>query len=116
MVHQIVIIKKKKIGVVLLLITSVIYICSFTNEINKNKVRVCLCVIAKDENLYVREFVQHYKQIGYDNIFLYDNNKKDGEHFEEVINDYIENGFVKIIDFRERNENSLPQWDAYKDC
>ena len=78
--------------------------------------KVCLCVIAKNENLYVREFVEYYKKIGYNNIFIYDNNDKNGEHFEEVINDYIESGFVKIIDFRERNKIGNPQFDAYRDC
>ena len=78
--------------------------------------KVCLCVIAKNENLYVREFIDHYKNIGYNKIFLYDNNDKNGEHFEDVINDYIHNGFVKIIDFRERENNSRPIFDAYKDC
>lgn len=84
-------------------------------KILKNDIKVCLCVIAKNENLYVREFVEHYKKIGYNNIFIYDNNDKNGEHFEEVINDYIQNGFVKIIDFRDKNEN-VPQLDAYRDC
>ena len=75
-----------------------------------------MCVIGKNENLYVREFVEYYKQIGYNKIFIYDNNDKSGEHFEEVINDYIQIGFVKIIDFRERNANTRPIFDAYKDC
>ena len=73
-------------------------------------------MIGKNENLYAREYVEHYKKIGYNNIFIYDNNEKNGEHFEDVINDYIRNGFVKIIDYRERNASSRPQFDAYKDC
>ena len=83
---------------------------------NNKDIKICLCVIAKNENLYVREFVEHYKKIGYNNIFIYDNNDKNGEHFEEVINDYIKDGFVKIINFRERFENTSPIFDAYKDC
>jgi hypothetical protein len=82
----------------------------------KNNLKICLCVIGKNENLYAREFVEHYKKIGYNNIFLYDNNEKDGEHFEEVINDYIKQGFVKIIDYRERKNYTRPQFDAYQDC
>ena len=78
--------------------------------------KICLCVIAKNENLYVREFVEHYKKIGYDNIFIYDNNDLNGEHFEEVINDYIESGFVHLIYFRERDAKTRPIFDAYRDC
>lgn len=28
----------------------------------KNDIRICLCAIAKNENLYIREFVEHYKK------------------------------------------------------
>ena len=64
------------------------------------KVKVCVCTPAKEENKYIREFVEHYKNYGVDKIFLYDNNELNGERFEEVINDYIEDGFVEIKDFR----------------
>lgn len=62
--------------------------------------KVALCAIAKNENLYIREWVEWYKKLGVSKIFLYDNNELDGERFEEVINDYIENNFVEIIDRR----------------
>ena len=45
---------------------------------------------AKKENHYIWEFVEHYKQYNADIIFLYDNNDIGGEHFEIVINNYIE--------------------------
>lgn len=68
---------------------------------NLNKeISVALCAIAKNENLYIREWVEHYKNLGIDKIFLYDNNDIDGEIFEEVINDYIESGYVEVIDVR----------------
>ena len=82
----------------------------------KNETKVCLCTIVKNENLYIREFIEHYQKIGYDNIFIYDNNDKNGEKLDEVIKDYITNGFVKIINYRERDKNSRPQFEAYKDC
>lgn len=62
--------------------------------------KVALCAIAKNENLYIREWVEWYKNIGISKIFLYDNNEINGERFEYVINDYIEDGFVEIIDVR----------------
>ena len=51
--------------------------------------RVCLCTVAKEENKYIREFVEHYKKYDIDKIYIFDNNDKNGEKFEEVINDYI---------------------------
>ena len=62
--------------------------------------KVYLVCIAKLENLYVREFVEHYKALNIDKIILYDNNDDHGEHFEEVINDYIQSGFVEIRNVR----------------
>ena len=62
--------------------------------------KVALCAIAKNENLYIREWVNWYKKLGVSKIFLYDNNDIDGEHFEDVISDYINTGFVEVIDVR----------------
>ena len=63
--------------------------------------KVAICAIAKNENLYIREWVEWYKNLGVSKIFLYDNNDPDGERFEEVIDDYIKSGFVEIIDVRD---------------
>ena len=62
--------------------------------------KVALCTIARNENKYIREWVEHYNTIGIDKIFIYDNNPVEGETFDEVINDYIQSGFVEVIDVR----------------
>ena len=97
----------------LILIFSLVII---NNNFFKNNIKICLCVVAKNENLYLREFVEHYKKIGYNKIFLYDNNEPDGENFNEVIYDYIKSGFVKVINYRKISVHSNPQADSYKDC
>ena len=71
-------------------------------------VKVSLCVACKNENNYIREFIWHYKQLGFDHIFIIDNN--DNEYLEDVINDYIELNYVTIIDWRGRTS---PQYDGY---
>ena len=63
-------------------------------------IKVCLCTIGRDENRYIREFVSHYEKYGVDKIFLYDNNIVNGEKFEDVINDYVQKGFVEILNWR----------------
>ena len=63
-------------------------------------IKVCVCTLAKLENRYIREFVQHYESYGVDKIFLYDNNDINGEKFEEVIDDYIKKGFVEVFNWR----------------
>jgi len=72
---------------------------------NLPKMRVCLCSPGKKENLYIKEFVEHYKFYKVDKIFLYDNNDIDGEYFEEVINDYVQSRYVKIINFRGKKQS-----------
>ncbi len=76
--------------------------------------KTLLCTIAKNENRYLREFVEWYKSIGFTNICLYDNNDVDGERFEEVISDYIDNGFVIVKDWR--GNTNKPQIPAYQSC
>ena len=85
------------------LILFFLFILSFKipNIFNSSKkLEICLCSPVKKENIYLEEFVEYYKSYNVDKIFLYDNNEIDGEHLEYVINDYVESGFVKIIDFR----------------
>ena len=78
---------------------------------NKNK--VALCGIAKQENKYLREWVEHYKKIGVDKIFLYDNNDINGEVFDDVISDYINDKFVEVINVRGKEAFQL---NAYNEC
>lgn len=65
------------------------------------------------ENRYIREYVEYYKQLGFTNICLFDNNDNDGEHFEDVIGDYIEDGFVILKDYRGRK---ICQLASYQEC
>jgi len=79
----------------------------------KSNNKTCICTLAKQENRYIREFVEYYYKIGVDKIYLYDNNNVNGERFEEVIDDFIKSGFVHIIDIRGKK---LPQLKAMTDC
>lgn len=75
--------------------------------------QIALCVIAKDENNYIRFFVEYYKHMGFDKIFLYDNNELNGEEFDKVIGDYVQSGYIELINYRGK---SIAQLDAYQDC
>ena len=68
--------------------------------LKQKQIKVCICTCGKEENKYIREFVEYYKNYGVDKIFLYDNNNKNGEHFEDVLQDYISDNFVSIINYR----------------
>lgn len=93
---------------------AIILVINLIYENNKFKnIRVCLCTNGKKENLYVREYVEHYKNYGVDKIFIYDNNDENGERFEDSIKDYINMGFVEIINYRGLIS---PQAQVYKNC
>ena len=77
--------------------------------------KVGLCIIGKKENKYAKEYVEHYKSIGFNHMFIYDNNDKDDERFEEVLSEDISKNFVSIINFR-NIKDKRPQFEAYRDC
>ena len=99
------------------------YKTHFKNYSNKKKTKiinnnskdlsVAICVIAKEENLYIKEFINHYKKLGVKKIFLYDNNELNGENFNDILNDEIRNKFIEIIDYRGKIS---PQRISYNDC
>lgn len=85
-----------------------------TSIIYKNN-KVAVCCIAKSENDYIREFVDYYKKLGFDNVYIYDNNDLDGELFEDVISDYINSGFCKIINYRGKKKCQVEAYQNFYD-
>ena len=75
------------------------------------RTKVAICAIGRLENRYAVEWVEHYNALGVDKIFVYDNNRvEDGELFQDVLQPYIEAGFVEITYFEGL------QRDAYEKC
>lgn len=79
--------------------------------------KIGVCAILKNENLYLREWVEHYINLGFDKIVLYDNNDKNGENPTVVIQDYIDLNLIDIIPYK-RNDKKFEriQTDAYNEC
>jgi len=75
--------------------------------------KVALCAIGRLENQYAVEYVEHYIKLGFDKIFIYDNNHDEEEHFEDVLQQFIDNGLVEIVSFRNKE---VAQISAYNDC
>ena len=79
----------------------------------KKDIKICICTIGKKENRYIREFVQFYEKMGVDKIFLYDNNDEKDEKFENVIKDFINNGFVEISNWRGKDNLTINMMNDY---
>ena len=75
--------------------------------------KICMCTPVKNENRYIKEYVEHHKEYGVDKIFIYDNNNIDGERLEEVIGEYIKKGFVEVFDYRGKK---TPLYKIMNDC
>lgn len=75
--------------------------------------KVALCAIGRLENQYAVEFVKWYNKLGFDKIFIYDNNHDGEECFENVLQQYIDDGFVEITPYRNIKK---AQFSAYNDC
>ena len=59
--------------------------------------KVAVCAIGRLENRYAVEWVEHYKQLGVDKVYICDDNRpEDGECFGESLFEYIESGFVSL--------------------
>lgn len=78
-----------------------------------------ICAIIKNENLYLREWVEYHLNLGFNKIVIYDNNDNDGEKPQIVIQDYIDSGEVEVINFRGYKGPDIcyysMQTDAYND-
>lgn len=79
-------------------------------ETGDKKYYFSICGIFKNEAPYLKEWIDYYSILGVGHIYLYNNNSTDG--FRAVLQPYIEEGFVTLIDW----ERNYAQMEAYEDC
>ena len=78
-------------------------------------IKVAVCVIAKWEEQYLVEWVEHYKNMGFDNILFYDNNETGDSSQYDILSSYINNKYVKYHDIRGRCGGTI-QKKCYRNC
>jgi len=79
-------------------------------NLEKKRYKVSLCLIFKDEAPFLEEWIDYHILIGVDHFYLYNNNSTDS--YREVIQPYIEDGIVTLIDW----PYDAAQMAAYKNC
>ena len=69
---------------IIIIIAIIIFICMPVKNKKpeeKQKLKVALCTMGRNENLYINEFVNHYLSLGVDTLFLYDDNIEEKDKF-----------------------------------
>ncbi len=73
------------------------------------KYSISICAIFKDEAPFLREWIELNSLVGVEHFYMYNNNSTDNYH--EVLQPYIEKGFVTLVDF----PYDHAQFKAYQD-
>ena len=68
------------------------------SEEKDEKYFACIVTTGKRENLYAKQFIDYYISIGFDKFILGDNNSPNTEKLSDVLQEYIKNKKVDIID------------------
>ena len=58
----------------------------------------CFCGLARQENKYAKELIQYYINLGVEKFIFGDNNLFNSEKLSDILQDYISNGTVDIIE------------------
>ena len=100
--------KKKKLIKYFLILINII---SFFMLFKLTHIRIALCTMGKNENLYVKEFINYYTNLGIDKIFIYDDNDINTEKIRDVV------PFTKSVVIYDKIKNKIKnQGQAYTNC
>jgi hypothetical protein len=109
--------------IIFIVIINFLMIIKNTKNYNKYKINSssyfsCFIAMAKLENKYIRELIEYYKKLGLDKFFIFDDNSLNSEKISDVLQDYIDEGYVEILDVREKNFTKMyffaSSFDKYK--
>lgn len=66
-----------------------------------------ICACARDEGLYIEDWVRYHLALGFSKIIIYDNNLPGDSSLPEILREHIKAGRVDIIDARGRTAFQL---------
>lgn len=96
----------------ILLIIIIFNILNISNT-SQNTLKIALCTMGKLENLYIKEFVNYYINLGVEKLFIYDDN----DPGTEKMTDIIDSSYNKHVTIYENIKDRIKrQEDAYNDC
>lgn len=74
--------------------------------------KIACCAIMKNEGPYIHEWVAHYKNLGFDEICIYENDSSDNSRM--LLEDLSSKGLITHVSWPSLDRNS-PQISAYSD-
>lgn len=81
----------------------------------EKEVRCAICVMCKNESERdIIKWIEHYKNLGVDNVIFYDNNDKSNLSQKNFVSSYIDKGFVIYKNYRGYQDRQKIL--AYKNC
>lgn len=78
--------------------------------IEEKRYNVSICAIFKNEEPYLKEWIEFNHLVGIEHFYMYNNNSDDD--YMSVLKSYIDKGLVTLIDW----PHNQKQMEAYKDC
>ena len=77
--------------------------------------KILLCCVVKLENMYIEEWIKHYKKLGVSKIVIYDNDNIESEYIENVkyIKDLIDESYIDVYHIPNLTK---PQLYVYNEC
>lgn len=76
------------------------------------KYNVSICAIFLNESPYMKEWIEFHKMIGVDHFYLYNNMSTDD--YQSVLDPYIEEGIVTLIDWNVPHGQISAYWDCVR--
>lgn len=86
---------------------------SKTYNVNTISPTVAACVISKNEEDNIIEWIEHYKKLGFNKIIFFDNNENLSQY--NLLLQYIKDGYVIYNDFTNKRGDTV-QREAYSNC
>ena len=75
--------KKKMKYIIIFTLLAINYL--FLDCYKIKNLKIAICTMAREENLYIKQFVDYYLKLGIDHIFIYDDNEPNTEKISDVL-------------------------------
>ena len=77
------------------------------------KIKIALCTVGRQENLYIQEFIEYYISLGIDHFFIYDDNDRNTEKISNSISPKYKS-YVTV--YENLTEETKYQSGVYNNC